>query len=65
MGGKMNLKPETPEVNMKERLRKSLAVDQDTFDLLEAICFSERRSKIDQLKILIEREHKEIFGDAP
>jgi hypothetical protein len=65
----MNPNPETPEVNtevnMKERLRKSLAVDQDTFDLLEAICFSERRSKIDQLKILIEREHKEIFGDAP
>jgi hypothetical protein len=42
--------------------RKSLAVDQKTYDLLEEICFEERRSRIEQLKILIESEHGRIFG---
>jgi len=43
------------------RQRKSLAVDQKTYDLLEEICFQERRTRIEQLKILIEQEHKRIF----
>ena len=43
--------------------RKSLAVDQATYDLLEDICLYEYRSRIDQLKVLIENEHKLIFGE--
>ena len=44
------------------RQRKSLAVDQKTYNLLQEICFEERRTRIEQLKILIEQEHKRIFG---
>jgi hypothetical protein len=42
--------------------KKSLAVDQKTYDMLQEICFEERRTRIEQLKILIEQEHKRIFG---
>jgi len=41
-------------------IRKSLAVDRDTYNMLQAICNSERRSKISQLKVLIENAHKQI-----
>ncbi|HAW74785.1 MAG TPA: hypothetical protein DCW74_03510 [Alteromonas australica] len=41
--------------------RKSLAVDQDTYNLLEEICYQERRTKIDQLRMMIEDKHDEIF----
>jgi|TARA_R110000796_G_scaffold243424_1_gene365987 hypothetical protein len=37
--------------------RKSLAVDVDTYNMLQDICNAERRSKIDQLKVLIEKAH--------
>ena len=37
------------------KMRKSLAVDVKTYDLLQEICDMERRSKIDQLKVLIEK----------
>lgn len=37
--------------------RKSLAVDVDTYNMLQDICVAERRSKIDQLKVLIETAH--------
>jgi hypothetical protein len=47
-----------------ERQRKSLAVDQKCFEMLQAICLQERRSKIDQLRILVEREHAKLFGGA-
>jgi|TARA_R110000803_G_scaffold196749_1_gene260156 ferritin-like protein len=40
--------------------RKSLAVDVKTYDLLQDICNQEHRSKIDQLKVLIEKEHKRL-----
>ena len=46
------------------RQRKSLAVDQKTYDLLQEVCFEERRTRIEQLKILIEKEHKRIFGET-
>jgi hypothetical protein len=36
--------------------RKSLAVDQKTYDMLQEVCLHHRRSKIEQLKILIEHE---------
>jgi hypothetical protein len=42
--------------------RKSLAVDKDTYDKLQAICDSERRSKIDQLKVLIESAYSDIIS---
>jgi len=50
------------EINGKKypKGRKSLAVDVDTYQMLQAICNSERRTKIDQLKLLIEREYKKI-----
>jgi hypothetical protein len=41
--------------------RKSLAVDQTTYDLLEEICVKQYRSRIDQLKVLIENEHDRLF----
>mgnify|MGYP003124378475 CR=1 FL=1 len=52
------------EKSVADKKRKSLAVDEQTYDLLNQICFKERRSKIDQLKILIENSHDEHFGDT-
>jgi hypothetical protein len=51
--------------NMEDRktgkeIRKSLAVDPDTYDLLQSICEMEDRSKISQLKVLIRKEHKRL-----
>jgi|TARA_R100000005_G_C4895489_1_gene140166 ferritin-like protein len=51
--------------NMEDRktgkeIRKSLAVDPATYDLLQSICEMEHRSKIDQLKVLIQKEHKRL-----
>ena len=47
----------------KTTQRKSLAVDQETYNLLQELCMQERRSKVDQLRMLIEREHARIFGE--
>jgi hypothetical protein len=44
--------------------RKSLAVDVDTYDLLHDICVIERRSKIDQLRVLIESKHQSLTVDS-
>ena len=49
----------TTEINPK--IRKSLALDVHTYNMLQAICDKEHRSKIDQLKVLIEREHKALI----
>ena len=48
--------------NRKEgkEIRKSLAVDPATYDLLQSICDMEQRSNINQLKVLIQREHKRL-----
>ena len=43
-----------------KEIRKSLAVDPSTYDLLCEICASEHRSKIDHLKVLIKKEHKRL-----
>ncbi len=43
------------EVN--KAVRKSLAVDVEAFDMLQEICNVERRNKIQQLQILIKKEH--------
>jgi len=42
------------------RGRKSLAVDLDTYNMLQEICDVQRRSKIDQLKVLIETAHEQL-----
>lgn len=43
------------------RRRKSLAIDEETFDKLNRICSQRRRSKIQQLQVLIENEYNQIF----
>ena len=52
------------QLEQPQRQRKSLAVDQKTYDMLQSICFEHRRTRIEQLKILIEREHRELFGEV-
>tara|TARA_R100001230_G_C5567785_1_gene90429 strand:+ start:219 stop:422 length:204 start_codon:yes stop_codon:yes gene_type:complete len=52
---------EIEEKTKTRQHRKSLAVDQDTYNLLEEICYQERRTKIDQLRMMIEDKHDEIF----
>ncbi len=42
---------------VNKAVRKSLAVDVETFDMLQEICNVERRNKIQQLQILIKKEH--------
>tara|TARA_R100000388_G_C7184896_1_gene130549 strand:+ start:94 stop:270 length:177 start_codon:yes stop_codon:yes gene_type:complete len=42
------------------KIRKSLAVDLKTYKMLQDICGKERRSKIEQLKVLIEKEHERL-----
>ena len=63
-----NNKGKTMEVEDKEvkypKGRKSLAVDVDTYNLLQEICVVERRSKIDQLKVLIELKHQSLVSAA-
>ena len=44
--------------------RKSIAIDFDTYNLLDAICKKERRTIIDQLAILIENEHARLFSEV-
>ena len=43
------------------RRRKSLAVDEETYDKLNQICAHRLRSKIQQLQVLIENEYNQIF----
>ena len=51
------------EVN--KAVRKSLAVDVETFDMLQEICNIERLNKIQQLQILIKKEHsRKVKSDA-
>ena len=47
-------------MDQDNKIRKSLAVDIKTYEMLQDICGSERRSKIEQLKVLIEKEHARI-----
>ena len=50
------------KLNDNNKIRKSLAVDVATYELLQDICGKERRPKIDQLKVLIEQEHNRLFA---
>jgi len=54
-----NIMDETIQNIKYPKGRKTLAVDVDTYNLLQDICNKQRRSKIDQLKILIEKAHSE------
>ena len=45
------------------KTRRSLALDVRTYNMLQEICNHQERSKIGQLKVLIEREHKSIFAE--
>ena len=58
-----NISQEQAEANRK--IRKSLALDVQTYNMLQDICNSERRSKICQLKVLIEREYEKLFKVSP
>ena len=49
------------EENKEGTKRKTLAVDEETYDLLQRICLHNRRSKIDTLRIMIENEYDYTF----
>ena len=51
---------ENQAVVQDNKQRKSLAVDVKTYDLLQDICRTDLRSIINQLKLLIEKEHKRL-----
>ncbi len=60
---KMNLDTNNMEHKKEgKEIRKSLAVDPATYNLLQSICEMEHRSKIDQLKVLIQKEHKRLVS---
>jgi|TARA_R100000808_G_scaffold8556_1_gene24232 hypothetical protein len=46
------------------RKRKSLAVDQHTYDLLEEICAERGHTRIEALKRLIQAEHDRVFDSV-
>ena len=50
----------TDHKRVGKEIRKGLAVDPATYNLLQEICNMEHRSKIDQLKVLIQKEHKRL-----
>ena len=50
------------KLNDNNKIRKSLAVDVATYELLQDICGKERRPKIAELKLLIEQEHNRLFA---
>ena len=49
---------------MDKIIRKSLAIDVNTYNLLDQICKKEYRSIINQLTFLIEKEHARLFPEA-
>ena len=51
---------EDEHIKDNREIRKSLAVDIPTYDMLQEVCSWEHRSKIDQLKVLIQKEHKRL-----
>tara|TARA_R110002020_G_scaffold292281_1_gene507690 strand:- start:367 stop:600 length:234 start_codon:yes stop_codon:yes gene_type:complete len=53
----VDIAPVAVDVDEKSvRKRKSLAVDETTYEMLSRICAERRRSKIQQLQVLIEAE---------
>jgi|TARA_R100000734_G_C3253122_1_gene54029 hypothetical protein len=41
---------------------RTLTVDLKTYEMLEEICASERRKKIDQVRLMIEINHKQVMS---
>ena len=39
---------------------RTLTVDLKTYDMLEEICVSQHRKKIDQIRLMVETNHKKI-----
>ena len=58
----------TPDTAVAEtedpRLRRSLAVDQVTFDRLKQLCAEGERSKIAQVRMLINREWERLVQEG-
>ena len=48
---------------MKEK-RMNMAIGENAYKLLDEICKKEYRSIINQLTLLIEKEHKRLFPEA-
>ena len=44
--------------------RKTLAIDVDTYNLLDDICKNEYRSIIHELTYLIKKEHARLFSES-
>jgi len=42
---------------------RTLTVDLETYKMLEEICNSERRKKIDQIRLMVENNHKEVIKE--
>jgi hypothetical protein len=40
---------------------RTLTVDLKTYELLEEICSIERRKKIDQIRLMVETNHKKVI----
>ena len=43
---------------------RALTVDLETYKMLEEICTSERRKKIDEISLMVEKRHKEVMAVA-
>jgi|TARA_R100000654_G_scaffold39501_1_gene65331 hypothetical protein len=43
---------------------RTLTVDLETYKMLEEICASERRKKIDQIRLMVEKNHQEVVEPA-
>ena len=43
---------------------RTLTVDLKTYDMLEEICVSQHRKKIDQIRLMVETNHKKIKSEA-
>ena len=40
---------------------RTLTVDLKTYELLEELCSIERRKKIDQIRLMVETNHKKVI----
>tara|TARA_B100000780_G_C20723490_1_gene287551 strand:- start:248 stop:406 length:159 start_codon:yes stop_codon:yes gene_type:complete len=40
---------------------RTLTVDLETYKMLEEICSQERRKKIDQIRLMVEKNHKLVM----
>ena len=43
---------------------RTLTVDLETYKMLEEICTSQRRKKIDEISLMVEKRYKEVVATA-